>query len=148
MLSDGLTSLQASGGAREEVEVLDVAQMLLASVKRAPEADVATHAEPQPGDVTVSTDTVVATRDVGPDAAASEQVDPEAESSHPDASAAEEPADADADPMPSADPAAETEPRDAARTDPDTRDHTESTEPEGDAAVRAQRSPAPESDAP
>ena len=33
MLSDGLTAEQASGGAREEVEVLDVAQMLLASVK-------------------------------------------------------------------------------------------------------------------
>ncbi len=33
MLSDGLTAEQASGGAREDVEVLDVAQMLLASVK-------------------------------------------------------------------------------------------------------------------
>jgi len=33
MLSDGLTAEQASGRAREEVEVLDVAQMLLASVK-------------------------------------------------------------------------------------------------------------------
>jgi Fe-S oxidoreductase len=34
MLSDGLTALQSEGKAREEVEVLDVAQMLLASVKR------------------------------------------------------------------------------------------------------------------
>ena len=33
MLSDGLTALQAKGEARDEVEVLDVAQMLLASVK-------------------------------------------------------------------------------------------------------------------
>jgi Fe-S oxidoreductase len=33
MLSDGLTAAQAKGNAREEVEVLDVAQMLLASVK-------------------------------------------------------------------------------------------------------------------
>ncbi len=33
MLADGLTSEQAKGNAREEVEVLDVAQMLLASVK-------------------------------------------------------------------------------------------------------------------
>ena len=33
MLSDGLTSAQSKGEAREEVEVLDVAQMLLASVK-------------------------------------------------------------------------------------------------------------------
>ncbi len=33
MLSDGLASEQADGHAREEVEVLDVAQMLLASVK-------------------------------------------------------------------------------------------------------------------
>jgi len=34
MLSDGLTSLQAAGSARDEVEVLDVAQLLLASVRR------------------------------------------------------------------------------------------------------------------
>jgi Fe-S oxidoreductase len=34
MLSDGLTEKQSSGEAREEVEVLDVAQMLLASVQR------------------------------------------------------------------------------------------------------------------
>ncbi len=33
MLSDGLTAAQASGTARESVEVLDVAQLLLASVK-------------------------------------------------------------------------------------------------------------------
>src|SRR3990170_3694784 len=33
MLSDGLTAAQSKGEAREEVEVLDVAQMLLASVK-------------------------------------------------------------------------------------------------------------------
>jgi Fe-S oxidoreductase len=34
MLSDGLTSLQADGKARDEVEVLDVAQLLLAAVRR------------------------------------------------------------------------------------------------------------------
>jgi Fe-S oxidoreductase len=34
MFSDGLTEKQSAGEAREEVEVLDVAQMLLASVKR------------------------------------------------------------------------------------------------------------------
>jgi Fe-S oxidoreductase len=34
MLSDGLTAQQADGSAREEVEVLDVAEMLLASVRR------------------------------------------------------------------------------------------------------------------
>ena len=62
MLSDGLTAEQASGGAREDVEVLDVAQMLLASVKgesatRASStataaAPVETKAEPEPGDET------------------------------------------------------------------------------------------------
>jgi len=36
MLSDGLTALQSEGRAREEVEVLDVAQLLLAAVKREP----------------------------------------------------------------------------------------------------------------
>jgi Fe-S oxidoreductase len=39
MLSDGLTSLQADGKASDDVEVLDVAQLLLASVRRAPPAD-------------------------------------------------------------------------------------------------------------
>jgi Fe-S oxidoreductase len=34
MLSDGLTAQQADGSAREEVEVVDVAEMLLASVRR------------------------------------------------------------------------------------------------------------------
>ncbi len=36
MLSDGLTSKQADGEARAEVQVLDVAQLLLAAVKRTP----------------------------------------------------------------------------------------------------------------
>jgi Fe-S oxidoreductase len=34
MLSDGLTAKQADGSARESIEVQDVAQLLLASVKR------------------------------------------------------------------------------------------------------------------
>jgi Fe-S oxidoreductase len=37
MLSDGLTAAQAGGEAREEVQVVDVAQMLLAAVKRGQE---------------------------------------------------------------------------------------------------------------
>jgi Fe-S oxidoreductase len=96
MLSDGLTAEQADGNAREEVEVLDVAQMLLASVKGesatkarkaasngAPAAaaataapaeakgDEATRAEPQPGDVTQTEETVSETADAGPAAKAS-----------------------------------------------------------------------------
>ncbi len=98
MLSDGLTAQQAKGEAREEVEVLDVAQMLLASVKgeqatkaapgsagvAAPAAasqatatseatatDVATKDEPEAGDVTVTEDTVTETADAGPAAKAS-----------------------------------------------------------------------------
>ncbi|WP_148612203.1 (Fe-S)-binding protein [Nocardioides rubriscoriae] len=95
MLSDGLTMKQSRDEAREEVEILDVAQMLLASVKgeqatklapgagaatkaaeakaapAAPEQDVATKAEPEAGDVTITDDTVVATEDAGPLAKAS-----------------------------------------------------------------------------
>ncbi len=93
MLSDGLTAQQAAGEAREEVEVLDVAQMLLASVKgeqatkaapgssAAPAAapataaaattDVATKDEPEAGDVTVTEETVTETADAGPAAKAS-----------------------------------------------------------------------------
>ena len=47
MLSDGLTAAQSDGTAREEVEVLDVAQMLLASVK----GEVATRRRPGEGGV-------------------------------------------------------------------------------------------------
>jgi Fe-S oxidoreductase len=96
MLSDGLTQEQADGNAREEVEVLDVAQMLLASVKGeaatkarktasngAPAAaaaapapaetkgDEATKDEPEPGDATQTEETVTETADVGPAAKAS-----------------------------------------------------------------------------
>ncbi|MFA6299168.1 MAG: heterodisulfide reductase-related iron-sulfur binding cluster, partial [Nocardioides sp.] len=85
MLSDGLTSAQAKGTAREEVEVLDVAQMLLASVKgevatrakpgsaAAPAAkkDEAVKAEPEAGDQTITENTVVKTEDAGPAAKAS-----------------------------------------------------------------------------
>jgi Fe-S oxidoreductase len=95
MLSDGLTAQQAKGEAREEVEVLDVAQMLLASVKGEPATkaapasspaaapaassaaasatatDVATKDEPEAGDVTVTEDTVTETADAGPAAKAS-----------------------------------------------------------------------------
>ncbi|WP_114424018.1 (Fe-S)-binding protein [Nocardioides houyundeii] len=94
MLADGLTSEQAKGNAREEVEVLDVAQMLLASVKgesatkaapgsakkaaaagatAAPVAagDEEVKDEPEVGDVTQTEDTVTETADVGPNAKAS-----------------------------------------------------------------------------
>ena len=84
MLSDGLTAEQAKGEAREEVEVLDVAQMLLASVK----GESATRAarrrrcaacssqsrrpgpSPRPATTTQTTETVTETADVGPAAAA------------------------------------------------------------------------------
>ncbi len=79
MLSDGLTAEQASGGAREDVEVLDVAQMLLASVKgesatrtaTPAAAPVETKAEPEAGDETQTPETVTETADVGPAAKAS-----------------------------------------------------------------------------
>lgn len=51
MLADGLTAKQADGAAREEVEVLDVAQLLLAGVKRGKNSAEAT--EPGP-DATVA----------------------------------------------------------------------------------------------
>jgi Fe-S oxidoreductase len=96
MLSDGLTSAQSKGEAGEQVEVLDVAQMLLASVKgEAPKAKAtagagagagaaagaaggtavmdreATAAEPETGDVTQTEETVSDTGDVGAAAKAS-----------------------------------------------------------------------------
>ncbi|HLK95713.1 MAG TPA: (Fe-S)-binding protein [Nocardioidaceae bacterium] len=79
MLSDGLTSQQAAGQARDEVEVLDVAQLLLAAVTREP-APGATAAEPGAGDR--GADTVTRPSDVGalagttPDEAAAARADP------------------------------------------------------------------------
>ncbi len=87
MLDDGLTAAQAEGNAREEVEVLDVAQMLLASVKgtvatrRKPgeggetpaPAAKASPAEPGGGDETSDETTVKKTADVGAAAKASEE---------------------------------------------------------------------------
>ncbi|MPZ96969.1 MAG: 4Fe-4S dicluster domain-containing protein [Propionibacteriales bacterium] len=54
MLSDGLTAQQAAGQAREEVAVLDVAQLLLESVKRGDggAAAEATAADPEPAPTT------------------------------------------------------------------------------------------------
>ena len=97
MLSDGLTAMQDSGDAREEVEVLDVAQMLLASVKGQPATrqkkasasasaaasdgggggtatltrDEETAAEPEAGDATQTEGTITETADAGPAAKAS-----------------------------------------------------------------------------
>ncbi len=146
MLSDGLTMQQSKGEAREEVEVLDVAQMLLASVKgeqatkAAPgsspaaaatptaaaavaDTDVATKDEPEAGDVTVTEDTVTETADVGPAAKAS------GGSSLFDTPAPEEPAAAKPAPTgpaesgslfdtPAPEPAAEPEPEPAAAKAP------------------------------
>jgi Fe-S oxidoreductase len=78
MLSDGLTEEQSAGRAREEVEVLDVAQLLLASVRgEAPvaraksSAKAAVAAEPATTDKTQTADTVTETADAGPAAKAS-----------------------------------------------------------------------------
>jgi Fe-S oxidoreductase len=62
MLSDGLTMQQSQGQAREEVEVLDVAQMLLAAVKRSPGAAV--EAEPSVADA-ADPHSITATAEVG-----------------------------------------------------------------------------------
>ena len=78
MLSDGLTEEQSAGRAREEVEVLDVAQLLLASVKgESPVAKASSPrqasiaAEPSTKDATQTEDTVTETADAGPAAKAS-----------------------------------------------------------------------------
>jgi Fe-S oxidoreductase len=48
MLSDGLTAQQAAGSAPEEVEVLDVAEMLLASVRRGVDGPAPAHGTDDP----------------------------------------------------------------------------------------------------
>ena len=178
MLSDGLTSMQADGSAREEVEVLDVAQLLLASVKRepapAPAGDgtagaataggtatavldrpdtatatdtdttstpVETQAEPEPGDVTQSEETVTATEDVAVNADAAE--------SSATAPSAEE---AVAKTEPDASEGAGSPARDSADVTEEKISEAESTAPDEDVAVEAEREaesaePAPEATA-
>src|SRR5919112_652366 len=63
MLSDGLTAQQASGEAREEVEVLDVAQMLLASVKGVQATKAAPGSSPAAAPAAATATTDVATKD-------------------------------------------------------------------------------------
>ncbi len=124
MLSDGLTSLQADGKAAEQVEVLDVAQMLLASVQRPQDpatekaTQEATQAEPHPGDATQTEETVSDHQQVGADAAASKEPDPEVEvaggESDPQAEAsAEDQPGHESEPEPATEPDADpTKPRD------------------------------------
>ncbi len=94
MLSDGLTAKQADGSAREEVEVLDVAQLLLASVKGESRKPVAAGAAAKSGagaaaaggaggGAAPTAGTVTATEEVGANAAATEEENPEVETSKP-----------------------------------------------------------------
>jgi Fe-S oxidoreductase len=184
MLSDGLTSKQADGSAREEVEVLDVAQLLLASVKRgetpapvggggggdgaaaaaasgggtatavldkpdtatdvsstpteaAPAAEAsaageATQAEPEAGDSTQTEDAITATEDVGVAAKATEDPTPVAENP-----AAETEGQLDGAGKPASESDDVTEPEIG---------EAESTAPDQDSAVEAQREAAEEAD--
>ena len=79
MLSDGLTSQQANGKAREEVEVLDVAQMLLAAVKgeskpakKQAAAKSGDKAEAKSGDAGAGGGTAVLTKEADSDATKAE----------------------------------------------------------------------------
>ncbi|HSE55889.1 MAG TPA: heterodisulfide reductase-related iron-sulfur binding cluster [Nocardioidaceae bacterium] len=82
MLSDGLTSKQADGSAREEVEVLDVAQLLLASVK----GEAGTPVKASAAAKTSATSAAGAdTATAAASAAATTTVDPEATKAEPEA---------------------------------------------------------------
>jgi Fe-S oxidoreductase len=49
MMSDGLTTLQAGGAARDDVEVVDVAQLLLASIRRGGDGPAPSTTDPPAG---------------------------------------------------------------------------------------------------
>jgi len=66
MLSDGLTALQADGSAGEEVEVLDVAQMLLASVRRPPATPEAAQAAEATGPDAAQAETMATADETDP----------------------------------------------------------------------------------
>jgi Fe-S oxidoreductase len=167
MLSDGLTAKQAEGSAREDVEVLDVAQLLLASVKRGPHARSRTKrsATPEPAQA-------AAAGGSGTTTAVLDETDTESESTH-DAEPLEDTTATEAEPEPSdvtqtddtvtepadvgaaakatpADaaattdaPAEDTEPKDVTAPDPDSTDVSETDEAE----ISSEESTAPEDDA-
>ncbi|HET9858991.1 MAG TPA: heterodisulfide reductase-related iron-sulfur binding cluster, partial [Nocardioidaceae bacterium] len=169
MLSDGLTAKQADGSAREEVEVLDVAQLLLSSVKRGPHAASRKKrpAEPAAATATAGAGTTTAVleqpndTDGDTEPAAEAEVQTKAEPEPTDVTQTEDTvtdtaevgAAAQATPEDAAeatpDPAADTEPKDVTAPDPDSTDVSdtdegaisaeESTAPEDDAATRNQR---------
>jgi hypothetical protein len=159
MLSDGLTAKQADGSAREEVEVLDVAQLLLASVKRAPApkpasgdgtpsaaasagAGTATAVLEKPTEEPPQPDAVKAEPDAG-DATQTEQTVTEPGDVGAGAAASTDPT-----PVTPEHPAEETEPADATLPDPASTDEPEaSTEPADDAAVHTQHEAATGNDA-
>jgi heterodisulfide reductase subunit B len=171
MLSDGLTAMQSDGSAREEVEVLDVAQLLLASVKRpGTPAPAGSKAGTASAASAGSTSTAVLDK---PDTAdvssmpAETQVETKAEPDAGDVTQTEETVSATEDVAVNADatvtgattapadPAAETEPSGEGAGEPDsesadvTEDHigeAESTAPDEDVAVQTERA-APTADA-
>lgn len=101
MLSDGLTAQQAAGEAREEVEVLDVAQMLLAAVKR-PEAPVEPTAEDDAAVVEEAEQATAAAAATEAEPSAKDEADPASISDTQDAAPA---ADAHEDPQETDQPA-------------------------------------------
>ncbi|MGA8851827.1 MAG: heterodisulfide reductase-related iron-sulfur binding cluster [Aeromicrobium sp.] len=133
MLSDGLALKQSEGEAREEVEVLDVAQMLLASIKRtdAPAQDdtattdaalagaataKATEAEPDAEDK-ADPDSISATEDVG-EAAEAHTEGEETSGDTPDDAEAAAAHDVEVDAKGAADPVT-TEPEATTNTEPE-----------------------------
>jgi hypothetical protein len=137
MLDDGLTKLQADGEAREEVEVLDVAQLLLAGVKR----DVAAKAAlAEPGS---------AAPGPGPEAPpvprAAGESEPAAPATEPAATATpESPSMADSQSGGEAAPApgTEVEPEPVAESEPVEESEPEAaTEPEAPAEPKAEAKP-------
>ncbi len=94
MLSDGLTAEQSEGNAREEVEVLDVAQMLLAGVKRAPTKPSKSDDEAVVAEAEAATAAAVTDKATEAEPDAEDKADPESisktEDAAPAADAAEE----------------------------------------------------------
>ncbi|MGA8986693.1 heterodisulfide reductase-related iron-sulfur binding cluster, partial [Aeromicrobium sp.] len=146
MLSDGLTLKQSEGAAREEVEVLDVAQMLLAGVKRAPVPAAAKSGVAEAEAVTTGASGGVSDADKAAAAAHNIAVDDKgtgAGTPSPEERAAEVPPESTPEPEPvatptsekSQDPAEEAEPDAADQADPQSISTTEDVGPAAEATT-------------
>ncbi|MBK5216617.1 MAG: 4Fe-4S dicluster domain-containing protein [Propionibacteriales bacterium] len=137
MLSDGLTLKQSEGEARPEVEVLDVAQMLLASVKRTEPAA----AKASTSKAAADTDGAAGATAVAVDEKSAGDAEAESEAPAPDEPAGEAAYKTESEPTADDEPSVETKPADNAVHADEAQSAPESSTEAADKAAESEPEP-------